>query len=79
MLRGDKKLLKSADVGQLEVPRYREYTVAKLYEMCDAVPVAYTYLPKRKPDMKEPHRDFCYKVVAFLYPNFIQQVVRGEI
>ncbi len=76
VLKGDKKLIKSCDVGYVSVPRYREFSVAQLYEIVKNVPAITMHLPDRVEGKKEPPREFCYRVVSHLNPNFIEEAVR---
>ena len=76
VLKGDKKLLKSSEVGNISVPRFREISVANLYDVVKDVPAIMMHLPDRIDGKKEPPREFCYRVVSHLNPNFIEEAVK---
>lgn len=55
LLKGDKKLLKSSEVGNVSVPRFKEFSVAKLYDVVKDVPAIMKHLPDRVDGKREPN------------------------
>ena len=47
LLSGKKKVFQNHEIVQVKAPRYREMTVAKVYEMVADVPAILNYLPSQ--------------------------------
>ena len=56
-----RKVLKSAEVGHVTVPRLPELTVKNIVDECFADPIISQYLPSKKPKRPMP-RDWLFTV-----------------
>jgi len=67
--------MKLSDISPKEIPAFKEFTVAKLYEMCSSDPTIMVYLPDLEMSKKMPDREFCYNILHTLYPDFLDRII----
>ena len=65
------------DVGSVVVPRFKEFTVEKLFEILKGKEDILKYLPDYAKGKRMPPRTFCFNVVNHVAPHYIEQAVEA--
>jgi hypothetical protein len=77
-LSGKKKALLQADVPARTIPNWPQLTVKRYYQEALALPMVADYLPDPtgKDEQRLPERDFFFKVLNSLHPDYIKTIVK---
>ena len=73
VLKGEKQLLKKAQVAFIQVPHYDELSVKRLYPQLHKDPKFLSYFPDKYPKDKGPPRTYFFNVLNTIYPDFLQE------
>ena len=68
VLADKKKLLKLSDVKMINVPKYEELSVKKLFPYLKDDPIFMMYLPDKYPKGHPPDREYFFNVLNTLNP-----------
>lgn len=73
-------MIQTCDIRLVNVPKYSEFTLEKLYDMLKNEPETLKYLQDlRKPPHKAPDRGYCFNIVNTLNPGYFEEAVRHAI
>ena len=75
VLRGEKQLLKKAEVKFIEVPHYEELSVKKMYPLMAKDPQFMSLFPDKYPIGKAPPRDYFFNILHTLHADYLQQCI----
>jgi len=76
ILRGDKKLMKMADVRQCNPPHYDEISVQELYEPCLKMANMAQYFPDQYPKGRSCSRPYFFAILATLHPDYTDKLIK---
>lgn len=74
--KGEKELLKSADVLRFNVPPFEEFSVRSIFEQVREDEDLMRHINYYE-DIKElPERDYLFAVIGTLYPDYLQNLIQ---
>ena len=76
VLMGDKKLLKLREVQFVQVVKYDELSVKKLYDSLLELPVMADYFPNRYPKGRSCDRDYMFNVANTLHEEIVTDIIK---
>lgn len=72
----EKKLLKLSDVKFIEVPKFDELSVQKLFPLFEVDANMKVYFPDRLPKGRNPDRSYFFNVMNTMHPEYTQELIR---
>jgi hypothetical protein len=75
-LKGEKELLKAAEVRHFNVPLYPELTVVSLLEVVKRDPAVMLYLPVYEGQRDPPDREFFFGVLGSVAPVYLSGIIK---
>lgn len=74
---GDKWCLLKSDVVQIKVPRYREFSLDKMFEKCKDDTLLISHLPGEDHSARQIDRTFAYNNLNSLRSEFLRKIVNA--
>ena len=75
VLADKKKLLKLSEVKMINVPKYEELSVKKLFPYLKDDPIFMMYLPDYFPKGHTPDREYFFNVLNTLMPQYVSKII----
>ena len=75
VLKGDKQLLKKAEVKYITVPMYEELSVKAIYPLMQKDPDFCSYFPSKYPVGKGPPREYFFNILNTLQPEYLGELM----
>ena len=75
ILSGKKKLLKACDVKRVNIPKFDELSVKRVFPLVKGFPEVMVYLPDSLPKGKLHDRTFFFNILMTVKPEYVQAIV----
>lgn len=75
ILKGEKRLLKMAEVTQCNPPPYDEISVANLYDSCIKLEGMAQFFPDSYPKGRPCNRVYFFSILSTVHPGYTQQLL----
>ena len=79
LLKGDKKLLKLREVQFVQVVKYDELSVKKLYDDLIQLPAMADYFPEKYPKGRQCDRDYMFNVANTLHEEIVTEIIQHAL
>ena len=76
VFRGEKKLLKLSDVRMVQVTKYDEPSVKRLYDEFVSLAGMSTYFPSSYPKGRQCDRDYMFNVANTLHGDIVSEIIQ---
>ena len=76
-LRGEKDLLKTADIQKFNVPPYEKFAVKDIFEHMKYDANVMRYLNYYEDSKDQPEREYLFGVIGTLYPNYLHNIIQA--